>query len=68
MIPQTIERNSLEGTSDVAPTLHAFVVGPAVGSVVLLFALVGLAAVTVGAFTGLAYRDGVTRHGRRTPS
>ena len=68
MNPQELERDSLDRTSDVAPTLHAFVVGPAVGSMVLLLALVGLAAVAVGAFTGLAYRNGVTRHGRRTPS
>jgi hypothetical protein len=68
MNSQPIERPIPERTSDVAPTLHAFVVGPAVGSMVLLLALVGLAAVAVGAFTGLAYRNGVTRHGRRPPS
>lgn len=52
-------------SADAVPATHALVVAPAVGTLVLLFVAVGLAAAAVGALTGLAGHQGVTRHRRR---
>lgn len=66
MTLRTIEQTSGAKTTDVPPTLHAFVVGPAVGSMVLLLAFVGLAAAAFGAFSGLARNHGIAKRERQT--
>lgn len=60
-----MEPTSASKATHVAPAAHALVVAPAVGTVVLLFLTVGMAAIAVGALTGLLRHGGVTRHGRR---
>jgi hypothetical protein len=64
---QTIEPSPGATTAHVVPPLHAVVVGPAVGGVVLLFAFVGLAALALGAFSGLARNSSITRRDRKAP-
>ena len=51
--------------SIVPPTLHAFVVTPAVGSVVLMFVAVGMLALAAGALSGFAGRRSAKRNGKR---
>jgi len=67
MTLRTIEQAPGAKTADAPPTLHAFVVGPAVGSMVLLLAFVGLAAAAFGAFSGLARNHGIAKRERQTP-
>lgn len=68
MTLRTIDPNPGAKTTAPPPPMHAFVVGPTVGSVVLLFAFVGLAAVAFGAFLGLSRNHGVAKHGRQSPT
>ena len=54
--------------SIVPPTLHAFVVTPAVGSVVLMFVAVGMLALAAGALSGFAGRSGHKKRRLQEPN
>ena len=64
----TIEATPKANETVVAPTLHAFVVTPAVGSVILMFVAVGMAALAVGALSGFAGRPGQRKHRSQAPN
>jgi hypothetical protein len=53
--------------TSVEPALHALVAAPLVGSFVLMLVAVGIAALTVGALSGVAGRHRAERNGKREP-
>jgi hypothetical protein len=62
---RSIEPTSGAATPGSATALHALAVAPAVGALVMLLVTVGLAAMTLGALSGVAGYRGVKTQGRR---